>query len=501
MDYNLLNQYYRTDLSRKPPANLYFNKKNKEMLYKWLFDVFKSQLFHVHESSLFLTYSILDYYFSVSEVKIDRIQAIGVSAFYLSCEYHADAMDLADAVYICSFIYTKNNIIDACKEILNTINYNLDFITIYDYIQLYFYYNKHTMDPIYSEKLYEKILNQHINFNTYNFNKAISVLKDYQIDQNIELNITLPKLLIPERISYPKLLSMDYETQLMENKIIIIGMGTYGCVKAIQDKYAIKSIPYMNNTPYDYLFIREVSALVNFSESPNFVEIKGISQYENHQVIVMELCDMDLSTAISKIPDKIKEIRKKIIYEILLGIEYLHERGYAHRDLKSANILLKKMDNTYIVKIADLGMVRKILDEDGVLSRSHSPVVCTLHYRAPEMLFTYCKKATRQYTNKIDLWSVGCILLEMILGRNPFKARGELETISKIATLLGPPPSDMLNIEVFIKRKYLWKKISSDQQELDLLKHLLVYNPDERYSASQALAHPYFRDEIVSQVL
>jgi cell division cycle 2-like protein len=89
--------------------------------------------------------------------------------------------------------------------------------------------------------------------------------------------------------------------------------------------------------------------------------------------------------------------------QIIEGVKYLHDSKILHRDIKSANLLL---NNRGEVKIADFGLGRKFRPDYTYTSK-----VVTLWYRAPELLL-----GTKQYTEKIDMWSVGCILAEFLIG-------------------------------------------------------------------------------------
>lgn len=88
--------------------------------------------------------------------------------------------------------------------------------------------------------------------------------------------------------------------------------------------------------------------------------------------------------------------------QVLLGLKYLHENKIIHRDIKSANILY---NNKGEVKIADFGLARKEIPKINYTNR-----VVTLWYRAPELLL-----GDRKYSTKIDLWSAGCFLAELLI--------------------------------------------------------------------------------------
>ena len=96
-----------------------------------------------------------------------------------------------------------------------------------------------------------------------------------------------------------------------------------------------------------------------------------------------------------------------------LGVAFIHSAGFVHQDLKSSNILVF---DDYTVKICDFGLAHKKTDTVMLVDRE----LCTLWYRAPELIM-----GESIYTEKIDDWSVGCILLEMVIGSPPFRGKPE----------------------------------------------------------------------------
>lgn len=121
-----------------------------------------------------------------------------------------------------------------------------------------------------------------------------------------------------------------------------------------------------------------------------------------------------------------------ITYQILKALKYVHSAELIHRDLKPSNILLDAECN---VKVADFGLARSLQensDDPAVLTE----YVATRWYRAPEILL-----GSQCYTKAVDMWSVGCILGEMINGKAIFPGTSTLNQIERVLEVIGKPTS------------------------------------------------------------
>lgn len=167
----------------------------------------------------------------------------------------------------------------------------------------------------------------------------------------------------------------------------------------------------------------------------------------------------------------------------------MHSAGVVHRDLKPSNILVNENCD---LKICDFGLAR-------VKDSQMTGYVATRYYRAPEIMLTWQK-----YDVEVDIWSVGCILAEMLSGKPLFPGTDHINQFSIITDLLGSPPSDVIEtIGNESTLKFVRSLAHKEPQPLaprfkdappeciDLLEKMLMLDPRKRITAAEALQHPY----------
>ncbi|BCS29385.1 mitogen-activated protein kinase mpkC [Aspergillus puulaauensis] len=176
-------------------------------------------------------------------------------------------------------------------------------------------------------------------------------------------------------------------------------------------------------------------------------------------------------------------------YQILRGLKYIHSAGVIHRDLKPGNILINENCD---LKICDFGLAR--LQEPQMTG-----YVSTRYYRAPEIMLSW-----QRYGHKVDLWSVGCIVAEMFLGRPLFPGTDHINQFYLITDLLGNPPDEVVDRITTTNTRRMVKSMAkksprslkevfpgAEDEAINFLENLLIFDPEQRISAERALKHPY----------
>lgn len=211
--------------------------------------------------------------------------------------------------------------------------------------------------------------------------------------------------------------------------------------------------------------------------------------------MTLDYMETDLHKIIYSKNELTDEHIQYFVYQILKGLKYIHSAKVIHRDLKPSNLLL---NGNCDLKICDFGLARGIsTDSDYELTE----YVVTRWYRAPEVMVS-----VQEYDHKIDIWSTGCILAELH-GRKPlFPGDDYIKQMNLIFGVLGTPSkADMdfitnekaseyikgLKKKPKIPFKELYPK--ANPEAIDLMEKMLVFNPHNRISVDDALAHPYLR--------
>ncbi|KAK9902816.1 hypothetical protein WJX75_007237 [Coccomyxa subellipsoidea] len=294
-------------------------------------------------------------------------------------------------------------------------------------------------------------------------------------------------------------------------KLNRISEGTYGVVYRAREKNtgricALKKVRMEKEKDgFPLTSIREINILLSFHH-PNIVDVSEVvvGNKLDDIFMVMEYMEHDLKALQESMikPFTVSEV-KCLMQQLFAGMDYLHENWVLHRDLKTSNILYS---NRGELKVCDFGLARQF----GSPLRPYTHNVVTLWYRAPELLL-----GTQEYSTPIDMWSLGCIMAELLTKKVLFDGQSEIEQIKKIFEVLGTPTEENWPGHKKLKNMDKFNFMSQPRNRLRerfpplthdgrnalsaegyaLLSGLLQLDPSRRLTAEEALSHRWFSEQ------
>ncbi|TFK67848.1 mitogen-activated protein kinase [Pluteus cervinus] len=290
----------------------------------------------------------------------------------------------------------------------------------------------------------------------------------------------------------------------------VVGEGAYGIVcsavhRPTGRKVAIKKIAPFDHSMFCLRTLRELKLLKFLSEagvSENIISILDIIKPPSIEAfkevyLIQELMETDMHRVI-RTQDLSDDHAQYFIYQTLRALKALHSADVIHRDLKPSNLLLNANCD---LKVCDFGLARsvKTAEPSGTETGFMTEYVATRWYRAPEIMLTF-----KQYTKAIDVWSVGCILAEMLSGKPLFPGRDYHHQLTLILDVLGTPTLDefyaittrrsrdyIRALPFRKKRPFAQLFPNANPLAVDFLTKTLTFDPKKRITVEEALAHPY----------
>ncbi|XP_053292635.1 mitogen-activated protein kinase kinase kinase 4 isoform X3 [Pleuronectes platessa] len=254
-----------------------------------------------------------------------------------------------------------------------------------------------------------------------------------------------------------------------------IGEGQYGkvytCINVdTGELMAMKEIRFQ---PNDHKTIKETADELKIFEGikhPNLVRYFGVELHREEMYIFMEYCDEGTLEEVSRLGLQEHVIR---LYskQITTAINVLHEHGIVHRDIKGANIFLT---SSGLIKLGDFGCSVKLRNNTHTMPGEVNSTLGTAAYMAPEVI---TRAKGEGHGRAADIWSLGCVLIEMVTGKRPWhEYEHNFQIMYKVGMGHKPPIPEKLSTE-----------------GKDYLGHCLESEPKRRWTASMLLDHPFVK--------
>ncbi|XP_051956223.1 cyclin-dependent kinase-like 5 isoform X4 [Xyrauchen texanus] len=287
----------------------------------------------------------------------------------------------------------------------------------------------------------------------------------------------------------------------------IVGEGAYGVVlkcrhKETNEIVAIKKFKDSEeNEEVKETTMRELKML-RMLKQENIVELKEAFRRRGKLYLVFEYVEKNMLELLEDMPNGAPSDKvRNYIYQLIKAIHWCHKNDIVHRDIKPENLLISSED---VLKLCDFGFARDLSESTDA---NYTEYVATRWYRSPELLLG------APYSKAVDMWSVGCILGELSDGQPLFPGESEIDQLFTIQKVLGPLPPEQIKLfynnprfhglrfpsvshPQTLERRYLG--IISPVL-LDLMKNLLLLNPNERFLTEQSLNHHAFQTQRLTE--
>ncbi|XP_041030967.1 mitogen-activated protein kinase 6 [Carcharodon carcharias] len=256
-------------------------------------------------------------------------------------------------------------------------------------------------------------------------------------------------------------------------------------------KHALREIKIIRRLDNDNIV--KVFEILGPSGIPMSDDVGAITEL-NAVYIVQEYMETDLAKLLEQGPFS-EEHARLFMYQLLRGLKYIHSANVLHRDLKPANLFINTED--LVLKIGDFGLAR-IMDPHYSHKGYLSEGLVTKWYRSPRLLLS-----PNNYTKAIDMWAAGCIFAEMLTGKTLFAGAHELEQMQLILNSIPVIHEEDLQELLGVIPVYIQNDMTEPHnplpqllpgicaEALDFLEQILTFNPMDRLTAAEALAHPY----------
>lgn len=268
----------------------------------------------------------------------------------------------------------------------------------------------------------------------------------------------------------------------------LIGSGTYGKIYVTDDP---KIVCKESSDKSSLSFIIEIAAMNYLKSVPYVIQAHSADIKHNKIYLPRYKCNLNIYIIENTMT---LDIVRSVLYKVLVGLYHSHKQGIIHRDIKCTNIFVNTNDKNEIedLVIGDWGCAFPI----GLSEYNKTHNIQSSHCRSPEIM-----ACNGNYTTKIDIWTVGCIFVEMITKQHFCWGKDDISSLVKIFQICGTPKSFQQYFPVYETSWFALPILEGlkDDDGIDLMKHLLDLDPITRFSCAEALSHKFF-DSIRTEV-
>jgi serine/threonine protein kinase len=283
----------------------------------------------------------------------------------------------------------------------------------------------------------------------------------------------------------------------------VIGNGSFGVVFQAQVVGSTESVA-IKKVLQDKRFKNRELQIMKLLSHPNVVALKNsfYTTGEKPDEVFLNLVLEFVPETVYRVTRNYTKLKqnmpflhvKLFIYQLSRALSYIHSLGICHRDIKPQNLLLDPA--TGVLKLCDFGSAKVLIKGEPNVS-----YICSRYYRAPELIF-----GATNYSAAIDVWSMGCVMSELLLGQPLFPGESGVDQLVEIIKILGTPTREQIESmnQNYTEFKFpqikphSWAKVfrpRTPPEAIDLLAQLLQYTPTTRVKPLDCCAHPFF-DEL-----
>lgn len=524
-----------------------FTKEQRRKLISWMFhacDKYSIHSFHIHKAVIYsIEYFKINIPTTEREMKIVLSIGVGLSLKL----YEKEPISFYQLQKIFDYLALIKDMNELERNILLANHFQLLKVTYFEsttiseknmiahYLLLFDGLEKYKVTDL--DEAIEYLLNPS-DANLPN-QKCLTILINgfKELNKNINTEIKIGGYKLIERIQeniqtylsnfitkdQPSIIELSHSCKMnyqKVSKIMQIKKSTEGIVYKAKNESGI----FVAFKLYDFIplefgiipFTLSDLTFQNLFEHENIMSSIGISYEFGRFGNIMQLCDSDLHNFIqhynpilSSNPELYFKLIKPILFDITRAVKYMHDMNIVHSDLKPQNILINQYDKTILkfdIKITDFSISRNLIFNK-LISKFNveQPTIGTLWYRPIEILL-----GSLIIDDKTDVWSLGCIFAEIVIGKPLFVAHSKNDTIKQIFNLLGNPnPLDQITQLPFYNTfcenhntngfKYTFNKLFIPDSLKKLIHQMLKFDPKKRISINEILNDSYFCDSFCVQ--